>query len=125
MSPLGLFDIFWGKLASRIRQRARLRKQGLLRKPSPGRRRQTFRLEPLEPRLLLSADFVYASDAGSLDATLKLADIGMQEADVERAAKIAAEAPYPNPRKVEYEPVLKLLRDAYEGRRPARPVFVE
>jgi maleylacetate reductase len=60
-----------------------------------------------------------------LNLPLKLADIGMQEADIERAAKIAADAPYPNPRKVEYEPVRKLLRDAYEGRRPARPVFVE
>ena len=46
-------------------------------------------------------------------------DIGMKEADLERAARIAVEAPYPNPRKVEYEPVLGLLRDAYEGRRPA------
>jgi alcohol dehydrogenase class IV len=60
-----------------------------------------------------------------LGLPLKLADIGMQEADIERAAKIAVEAPYPNPRKVEYEPVLRLLRDAYEGRRPARPIFVE
>ncbi len=60
-----------------------------------------------------------------LNLPLKLADIGLQEADLERAARIAAEAPYPNPRKVEYEPVLRLLRDAYEGRRPARPVFVE
>jgi alcohol dehydrogenase class IV len=60
-----------------------------------------------------------------LNLPLKLADIGMQEADIERAAKIAAEAPYPNPRKVEYGPVLKLLRDAFEGRRPAKPVFVE
>jgi alcohol dehydrogenase class IV len=60
-----------------------------------------------------------------LGLPLKLADIGMQEADIERAARIAAEAPYPNPRKVEYEPVLRLLRDAYEGRRPARPIFVE
>lgn len=60
-----------------------------------------------------------------LGLPLKLADIGMQEADLERAARIAADAPYPNPRKVEYEPVLKLLRDAYEGRRPAKPVFVE
>lgn len=60
-----------------------------------------------------------------LGLPLKLSDIGMQEADIERAAKIAADAPYPNPRKVEYEPVLRLLRDAYEGRRPARPVFVE
>ncbi|HEY9532036.1 MAG TPA: maleylacetate reductase [Burkholderiales bacterium] len=60
-----------------------------------------------------------------LNLPLKLADIGMQEADIERAAKIAVQAPYPNPRKVEYEPVLKLLRDAFEGRRPARPVFAE
>jgi alcohol dehydrogenase class IV len=60
-----------------------------------------------------------------LGIPLRLADIGLQEADLARAAKIAADAPYPNPRKVEYEPVLKLLRDAYEGRRPARPPFVE
>jgi alcohol dehydrogenase class IV len=60
-----------------------------------------------------------------LGLPLKLADIGMQEADLERAARIAAEAPYPNPRKVEFEPVLRLLRDAFEGRRPARPPFVE
>ena len=50
---------------------------------------------------------------------MKLSQIGMKEADLERAARIAIEAPYPNPRKVEYEPVLALLRDAYEGRRPA------
>lgn len=50
---------------------------------------------------------------------MKLSDIGMKEADLERAARIATEAPYPNPRKVEYAPVLELLRDAYRGRRPA------
>ena len=54
-----------------------------------------------------------------LDLALRLADIGMKEADLERAARIAAEAPYPNPRKVEYAPVLELLRNAYEGRRPS------
>jgi alcohol dehydrogenase class IV len=53
-----------------------------------------------------------------LGIPMRLADIGMKEADLERAARIAAEAPYPNPRKVEYAPVLGLLRDAYEGRRP-------
>ena len=41
---------------------------------------------------------------------MRLADIGMKEADLERAARIATEAPYPNPRKVEYAPVLELLR---------------
>jgi maleylacetate reductase len=53
-----------------------------------------------------------------LGLPMRLADIGMKEADLERAARIAVEAPYPNPRKVEYEPVLRLLRDAYEGRPP-------
>jgi alcohol dehydrogenase class IV len=59
-----------------------------------------------------------------LGLPMRLADIGMKESDLERAARIAVEAPYPNPRKVEYEPVLRLLRDAYEGRRPAKPLFV-
>ena len=53
-----------------------------------------------------------------LGLPLRLSDIGMQGADLERAARIATEAPYPNPRKVEYGPVLELLRNAYEGRRP-------
>ncbi|HJY78511.1 MAG TPA: maleylacetate reductase [Burkholderiales bacterium] len=54
-----------------------------------------------------------------LGLPMRLADIGMKEADLERAARMAVEAPYPNPRKVEYGPVLDLLRDAYEGRRPS------
>jgi maleylacetate reductase len=53
-----------------------------------------------------------------LGISMKLKDLGMKEADIERAARIASEAPYPNPRKVEFGPVLALLRDAYEGRRP-------
>jgi maleylacetate reductase len=53
-----------------------------------------------------------------LGLPLRLADIGMKEADLERAARIATEAPYPNPRKVEYAPVLELLRNAYQGKRP-------
>jgi alcohol dehydrogenase class IV len=54
-----------------------------------------------------------------LGLPLRLADIGMKEADLERAARIATEAPYPNPRKVEYAPVLELLQNAYAGRRPS------
>jgi maleylacetate reductase len=49
---------------------------------------------------------------------LRLSEIGMKEADLERAAKIASEAPYPNPRTVEYGPVLALLRSAYAGNPP-------
>lgn len=49
----------------------------------------------------------------------RLSEIGMPREGLERAAKIATESPYPNPRKVEYAGVLSLLDDAYEGRRPA------
>ncbi len=54
-----------------------------------------------------------------LGIKLRLSDIGLKESDLERAAKIATEAPYPNPRKVEYDGVLALLREAYFGRRPS------
>ncbi len=60
-----------------------------------------------------------------LGIPMRLADLGMKEQDIERAARIAVQAPYPNPRKVEYEPVLRLLRDAYEGRRPVKRSVVE
>jgi maleylacetate reductase len=48
----------------------------------------------------------------------RLSEIGLEEGDLERAARIATETPYPNPRKVEYAPVLELLRNAYRGQRP-------
>ena len=35
----------------------------------------------------------------SLGLPLRLADIGMKEGDLERAARIATEAPYPNPKR--------------------------
>ena len=53
-----------------------------------------------------------------LNLRMKLSEIGLREADLERAAKIASESPYPNPRPVEVAGVLALLRAAYEGRRP-------
>jgi len=53
-----------------------------------------------------------------LGLPMKLADIGMKKDDLERAARIAVQAPYPNPRKVEYQPVLELLHNAYEGIKP-------
>jgi alcohol dehydrogenase class IV len=53
-----------------------------------------------------------------LSLQTKLSEIGLAEADLERAARIAADAPYPNPRKVEYAPILALLRNAYGGSRP-------
>jgi len=53
-----------------------------------------------------------------LGLPMKLADVGMKEADIEKAARIAVQAPYPNPRKVEYEPVRQLLQNAYRGSKP-------
>ena len=47
---------------------------------------------------------------------LSLAALGMKEEDVERAARLAAATPYPNPRPVEFAPVHRMLRDAYAGR---------
>jgi alcohol dehydrogenase class IV len=61
---------------------------------------------------------IYDLEAG-LGIPMKLAEIGMREADLERAARLAAGAPYPKPREVEYAPLLALLGDAWHGRRPA------
>ena len=66
----------------------------------------------------LAFQAIYELEA-KLAIPMKLSEIGMKAADLERAARIATEAPYPNPRKVEYAPVLELLRNAHEGRRPS------
>lgn len=55
-----------------------------------------------------------------LGIPMRLAEIGMPESGLERAAKIAVEAPYPNPRPVEYVGVLELLTRAYRGTPPGR-----
>lgn len=51
-------------------------------------------------------------------AAVALRDIGMREQDLEKACDIALQTPYPNPRLLERAPLLQLLRNAYEGRRP-------
>jgi alcohol dehydrogenase class IV len=56
--------------------------------------------------------------ARSIGAPISLKEIGMPEDGLEAAARLAVANPYYNPRLVEYEPVLELLRNAYEGRRP-------
>jgi alcohol dehydrogenase class IV len=53
-----------------------------------------------------------------LGLKMKLADLGVPEGDLERAATIALEAPYPNPAPITFEGVLALLRDAHAGARP-------
>ena len=55
-----------------------------------------------------------------LGLRMKLADIGMQEADLARAAELASQAPYPNPAPLTYDGILALLRNAFTGRRPEK-----
>jgi alcohol dehydrogenase class IV len=54
-----------------------------------------------------------------LGLKMTLADLGMRESDLERAAQLATQAPYPNPAAIEYADVLELLKNAFAGRRPA------
>jgi len=53
-----------------------------------------------------------------IGAPVSLKDIGMPADGLERAAELAVQNPYANPRPVEYAGVLELLRNAYAGTRP-------
>jgi maleylacetate reductase len=57
--------------------------------------------------------------AKRIGAPVALRDIGMPADGLDRAAKLATENPYYNPRPVDYAGVRQLLDDAYHGRRPA------
>jgi alcohol dehydrogenase class IV len=57
--------------------------------------------------------------AVAVGAPVALKDIGMPESGLERAAELATQNPYANPRPVEYAGVLELLRKAFAGWRPA------
>ena len=57
--------------------------------------------------------------AAGLGVRLALRDIGLTEADLDRAADIATANPYYNPRPVTRVGVRTLLDDAFHGRRPA------
>jgi maleylacetate reductase len=56
--------------------------------------------------------------AKSVGAPLRLADLGLTEADLDRAAAIAVKNPYANPRPFDEKDIRALLQAAYEGRRP-------
>lgn len=56
--------------------------------------------------------------AASLGAPLALKDLGLAEADLERAADLAVKNPYWNPRPVERGAVRALLQRAWRGERP-------
>ena len=51
-------------------------------------------------------------------ATVALRDIGMPQAELDRACDIALRNQYPNPRPLDRTAIRALLQDAWEGRRP-------
>jgi maleylacetate reductase len=57
--------------------------------------------------------------ARRIGAPASLEQLGMRYADLDRAAELAAAAPYPNPRPVTREAMRALLEDAFHGRRPS------
>jgi alcohol dehydrogenase class IV len=61
------------------------------------------------------AVFDLAKDNG---APVALRDIGMKQADVDRACEIALQNQYPNPRPLEHGAIRQLLQDAFDGNRP-------
>lgn len=54
----------------------------------------------------------------AIGAKMALRDLGLKEADLDRAADIAVENPYFNPRPITREGIRALLDDAFHGRRP-------
>jgi alcohol dehydrogenase class IV len=57
--------------------------------------------------------------AARLGGPLALKDIGMPADGLDRAARLATENPYYNPRPVEYSGVRQLIENAFHGKRPA------
>src|SRR5258705_364565 len=53
-------------------------------------------------------------------APTSLRQIGMSESDLDKAADVAMQSAYWNPRPLERGPIRALLDDAYHGRRPSR-----
>ncbi len=56
--------------------------------------------------------------ASRLRAPLRLAELGLDGADLDRAASIATKAPYPNPRPFDRDQIRRLLGDAFDGTPP-------
>lgn len=59
--------------------------------------------------------------AGALGAPRALRDLGLAEADLDRACEIALANPYWNPRPIEAAPLRALLQRAWEGAPPETP----
>ncbi|WP_333827958.1 maleylacetate reductase [Pararhodobacter sp.] len=58
----------------------------------------------------------FARDIG---APLRLSELGLSEADLDRATEIAVKNPYENPREITRAGIRQLLQDAWEGSEPA------
>jgi maleylacetate reductase len=56
--------------------------------------------------------------AAALGTRQALSEIGLREEDLDRAADLALESPYPNPTPLTRTGIRALLDDAYHGRRP-------
>lgn len=56
--------------------------------------------------------------AKAVGAPMRLHDLGLTEADLDRAADIALRNPYANPRPIERAGIRQLLQDAFDGRCP-------
>lgn len=78
------------------------------------------------PHLMAPLDDTFGAPTGaglwdfakSVGAPLALRDLGLTEADIARAADIAVQNPYANPRPFGRDDILTLLSAAWEGRRP-------
>jgi len=85
-----------------------------------------FNREATPEAMRIAADALGVHDAARgvydlaerLAAPLALKDIGMPADGLDRAAKLATENPYYNPRPVEYSGVRRLLENAFYGERP-------
>ncbi|HEX4276975.1 MAG TPA: maleylacetate reductase [Bryobacteraceae bacterium] len=85
-----------------------------------------FNSEAAPDAMRIAADALGAENAPQalydlarrVGAPVALKDIGMPADGLERAAELATQNPYANPRPVERAGVLELLRNAYAGRRP-------
>jgi alcohol dehydrogenase class IV len=83
---------------------------------------------PAEPAVMTAIAKVFGAGQASTDlynfigrlgAKRSLRELGMPEAGIEKAAHLAIQNPYWNPRKLEYQPILDLIRRAWAGEAPS------
>ncbi|MGO7730607.1 maleylacetate reductase [Rhizobium johnstonii] len=78
------------------------------------------------PELLAPVTDIFGGSVGAglwdfarqIGAPLALKGLGLSEADLDRAAEIATENSYWNPRPIDRQSIRALLQDAWEGKRP-------